>query len=95
MEFLVHGARDFNEPGIFMSFEERDKDQIENFSDLSSLVASERLPLIMFKSREAKSWKRTNSTSKVYPEPRVWPSREFCERKSGSFFGGLLPRQLS
>ncbi len=43
MEFLARGARDFDEPGVFMSFEEKDTDLIDNFSsigfDLDDLVA--------------------------------------------------------
>ena len=34
MEFLVRGARQFNEPGVFVSFEERTSDLIENVSGL-------------------------------------------------------------
>lgn len=49
MEFLVRGARDFDEPGVFMSFEERDTDLIENFSslgfDLDDLVARKKIVL--------------------------------------------------
>jgi circadian clock protein KaiC len=49
MEFLVRGAREFNEPGVFMSFEEKDTDLVENFSslgfDLDDLVAQDKLAL--------------------------------------------------
>jgi len=49
MEFLVRGARDFDEPGVFMSFEERDVDLIENFSslgfDLDDLIARDKIAL--------------------------------------------------
>jgi circadian clock protein KaiC len=49
MEFLVRGARDFDEPGVFMSFEERDADLVENFSslgfDLDDLVVKKTLAL--------------------------------------------------
>lgn len=49
MEFLVHGARDFDEPGVFMSFEEKETDLMENFSslgfDLEGLAARERLSI--------------------------------------------------
>jgi circadian clock protein KaiC len=34
MEFLTRGALEFNEPGVFMSFEENVKDLISNFSSL-------------------------------------------------------------
>ena len=49
MEFLVRGARDFDEPGVFMSFEEKDTDLVENFSslgfDLDDLVARNKMAL--------------------------------------------------
>jgi circadian clock protein KaiC len=49
MEFLVRGATEFNEPGVFMSFEEKDTDLVENFSslgfDLDDLVALNKLAL--------------------------------------------------
>ena len=49
MEFLVRGARDYGEPGVFMSFEERDSDLKENFSslgfDIEGLVAGGQLAL--------------------------------------------------
>ena len=34
MEFLLHGVKDFGEPGIFMSFEESAKDLAENVTSL-------------------------------------------------------------
>lgn len=34
MEFLYRGATEFNEPGVFMSFEERERDLSENFASL-------------------------------------------------------------
>ena len=49
MEFLVRGAREFNEPGVFMSFEEKDTDLVENFSslgfDIDDLVARDKMAL--------------------------------------------------
>jgi circadian clock protein KaiC len=49
MEFLVRGARDFDEPGVFMSFEERDMDLIENFHslgfDIDDLIARDKIVL--------------------------------------------------
>lgn len=49
MEFLVRGARDYDEPGVFMSFEERDTDLVENFSslgfDLDDLQARNKMAL--------------------------------------------------
>ncbi len=34
MEFLVHGALDYREPGVFVSFEETEKDLIQNVASL-------------------------------------------------------------
>lgn len=34
MEFLVHGARDYNEPGVFMAFEETEDEIITNVASL-------------------------------------------------------------
>lgn len=49
MEFLVQGATRFNEPGIFVSFEENSEELIDNFSslghDLNSLVTRKKLLL--------------------------------------------------
>ncbi|SPF44780.1 KaiC-like protein 1 [Syntrophobacter sp. SbD1] len=49
MEFLVRGAREFDEPGVFMSFEEKDMDLVENFSslgfDLDDLVTRNKMAL--------------------------------------------------
>lgn len=47
MEFLYRGATEFGEPGVFMSFEEREKDLAENFAslgfDLDSLIKRDKL----------------------------------------------------
>jgi circadian clock protein KaiC len=47
MEFLVHGARDYNEPGVFMAFEETARELGENFAsmnfDISNLCARKKL----------------------------------------------------
>jgi circadian clock protein KaiC len=47
MEFLVRGAREFGEPGVFMSFEESAEDLAQNVAsmgfDLASLAAQKRL----------------------------------------------------
>ena len=34
MEFLVRGATEFNEPGVFMSFEETDKELVANVASM-------------------------------------------------------------
>ena len=47
MEFLVRGATQFDEPGVFMAFEEHAEDLAENFAslgyDLNALVKQKRL----------------------------------------------------
>lgn len=49
MEFLVRGATEFDEPGVFMAFEETAKDLIQNVSslgfDLVELIANKKLLL--------------------------------------------------
>ncbi len=47
MEFLVRGATEYNEPGVFISFEESEKELTENVSslgfDLKTLVARKKI----------------------------------------------------
>lgn len=49
MEFLVRGATQFNEPGVFMAFEETAKDLTQNVAslgfDLNDLIARKKLAL--------------------------------------------------
>jgi len=49
MQFLVNGAVMYDEPGVFMSFEENETELAENFAslgiDLNKLVAEEKLSL--------------------------------------------------
>jgi circadian clock protein KaiC len=49
MEFLVHGATQFAEPGVYMSFEEKSEELTRNFAslgfDLHALVALNKLEL--------------------------------------------------
>ena len=49
MEFLVRGATQFNEPGVFMSFEETNDELIKNVSslgfDLEDLVRNKKMAL--------------------------------------------------
>lgn len=49
MEFLVHGARDFGEPGVFVAFEESAADLVKNTEslgfDLPSLVKEKKIAL--------------------------------------------------
>ena len=47
MEFLVRGATEFNEPGVFMAFEETGEELTDNVAslsfDLKALVAAKKL----------------------------------------------------
>jgi len=47
MEFLVRGARQYNEPGVFMAFEETENDLVQNVAslgfDLKDLITSKKL----------------------------------------------------
>src|SRR3984885_1547316 len=49
MEFLVRGARDYDEPGVFMAFEETGEELDDNVAslgfDLKALVARKKLVL--------------------------------------------------
>src|SRR5512143_3372582 len=49
MEFIVRGATQFNEPGVFMAFEETTQDLTENVAslgfDLDELVARKKVAL--------------------------------------------------
>src|SRR5678815_975093 len=49
MEFLVHGATEFGEPGVFMSFEETADDLVQNVAsmgfDLKALQARKKLAI--------------------------------------------------
>ncbi|MBF0441734.1 MAG: circadian clock protein KaiC, partial [Oligoflexales bacterium] len=49
MEFLIHGAIEFNEPGIFMSFEETEDDLVKNVKslgfDLDDLVQKKKISM--------------------------------------------------
>lgn len=49
MEFLVRGAEEFGEPGVFMAFEETPEDLIANFAslghDLEALIAEKKLSI--------------------------------------------------
>src|SRR5579864_20337 len=47
MEFLVRGAMEFNEAGVFVAFEETNKDLVENVAsmgfDLKALIARKKI----------------------------------------------------
>ena len=69
MEFLVRGAVQFKEPGVFMSFEEPEDELTKNFAslgfDLSRLLPAKNCSLIMCTSNEAKSRRPVSMTWKV------------------------------
>src|SRR6185295_10338459 len=49
MEFLIHGALDNNEPGVFLAFEETTQDLVENVAslgvDLNALIAKKKIAI--------------------------------------------------
>lgn len=49
MEFLIHGALDNNEPGVFVAFEETTQDLVENVAslgvDLNDLIAKKKIAI--------------------------------------------------
>ena len=49
MEFLCRGALQYNEPGVFMAFEEKEQDLVENFAslgfDLKALIKHKKLAI--------------------------------------------------
>ncbi|MDO8675623.1 MAG: circadian clock protein KaiC [Candidatus Omnitrophota bacterium] len=49
MEFLCRGALQYNEPGVFMAFEEKEQDLVENFAslgfDLKALIKNKKLAI--------------------------------------------------
>jgi circadian clock protein KaiC len=49
MEFIVRGAKDFDEPGVFMSFEETAEELAENVAslgfDVEKLIAQKRMAI--------------------------------------------------
>lgn len=51
LEFLYHGAKEFNEKGIFISFEETPEELLKNFpfhNDLKNLVAEGKIRLLKY-----------------------------------------------
>ena len=66
MEFLVHGAMDFNEPGVFVSFEENIGELKKNFSslgyDLDKLIKDKLLVIDNVVISAARSRRRANTT---------------------------------
>ena len=49
MEFIVRGIRDFNEPGVFVAFEETEKDLVQNVAslgyDLNEMIRQNKLAI--------------------------------------------------
>jgi len=69
MEFLVRGATLYNEPGVFISFEETEKELTANVAslgfDLDALVERKRFGLSTFTLYGVKSNKAVNTIWKV------------------------------
>jgi circadian clock protein KaiC len=65
MEFIINGVTKYNEPGVFISFEEPKDDLIQNVSslgyDLKKLLKEKNLVLIMLK-LSARKLRRLGST---------------------------------
>ena len=69
MEFLVNGATKFNEPGVFVAFEETAEELSKNVAslgfDVRALVAKRSSPSTTSTSSEAKSRRPASTTSRV------------------------------
>jgi KaiC/GvpD/RAD55 family RecA-like ATPase len=85
IEFLVHGATRFNEPGVFIAFEETEEDLRKNVAslgyDLKDLADRKNWLSITFTSSAAKSKRPENTTSRACSF--VWLRHRFHRRKAG------------
>jgi KaiC/GvpD/RAD55 family RecA-like ATPase len=70
LEFLVHGILDFDEPGVFMSFEETDRELSENVGsfgfDLDELQREGKLVVDHVFIEAARLKRRASTTSKAF-----------------------------
>ncbi len=77
IEFLVRGATQFNEPGVFMSFEETNEELVKNVAslgfDLENLVRQKKLHWTTFILSAVKSKKPVHTIWKVYSYDLVMP----------------------
>jgi len=66
LEFLVHGIVKYNEPGVFVAFEETAEELTKNVAslgfNLNTLVAKRNFQSITYTSNAAKLKKRENTT---------------------------------
>ena len=77
MEFLMHGAIKYGEPGVFMTFEETPQDLAKNFSSLGfnlpEMISRGLIETDHVRSRAAKSRRRENTTWKDYSSASALP----------------------
>ena len=70
MEFLVRGASDYNEPGVFMAFEETAEELTQNVAslgfNLKELIEKKRFLLIMFVLNAVRLKRQANMILRVY-----------------------------
>jgi hypothetical protein len=78
MEFLVRGARQFGDPGLFFSFEENPAPLIENFASLGLALEN------LIEERKLESWEKRGASrcvlsGRIYEESKSicwqWPRR--------------------
>jgi archaellum biogenesis ATPase FlaH len=76
MEFLVRGALEFGEPGVFVSFEETSEDLVENVAslgfDLDDLVKrglSSKTTCFSIRDWGFDNFKRVSWISRAWPKP--------------------------
>ena len=78
MEFLVRGATEYDEPGVFMSFEEKSEELAKNFAslgfDLNDLANRKKIVSTMCISREARSRRPASTTWRGCSSASATPS---------------------
>jgi len=83
LEFLVHGAIRYHEPGVLMSFEETAEELTKNCAslgyDLKVLRPPEGFSLTMSTLSEARSKKQGNTISKVSSSALIMPSNPLVQ----------------
>jgi len=93
MEFLVRDATEFNEPGVFMAFEETDKELAQSVASMGFDLPIYALARIMFASNAVKPrkpastiWKRSSS---------AWKARRLVGPREGAFRTGLEAQDVT
>ena len=88
MEFLVRGATEFAEPGLFMSFEENEHELAQNVAslgfDLAALVKRRLLSLDFVGRNRARSRRPASTILKACSSGSLTPS--ITSRPSGSYW---------